>query len=119
MGSGSLAAMSIFEAGWQPDLSVFFSFLFFFFPFLFPFSFLFFSFLSFPFLSFPFLFQDSYQQKQREQAINLVHHAIKAGIFNDLGSGSNVDVCVITKVCIFLLLLFSLSQLSWLSCYLL
>ena len=26
MGSGSLAAMSIFEAGWQPDLSVWFSF---------------------------------------------------------------------------------------------
>uniref|UniRef100_A0A7S4KXE1 proteasome endopeptidase complex n=1 Tax=Paramoeba aestuarina TaxID=180227 RepID=A0A7S4KXE1_9EUKA len=54
MGSGSLAAMSIFEAGWQPNLS-------------------------------------------KEHAINLVHHAIKAGIFNDLGSGSNVDVCVITK----------------------
>ncbi len=28
--------------------------------------------------------------------------AICAGIFNDLGSGSNVDVCVITKVCVFL-----------------
>merc|ERR1711972_337536 len=27
----------------------------------------------------------------------LVANAIKAGIFNDLGSGSNVDVCVITK----------------------
>ena len=25
--------------------------------------------------------------------------AICSGIFNDLGSGSNVDVCVITKVC--------------------
>ena len=23
--------------------------------------------------------------------------AIRAGIFNDLGSGSNVDICVITK----------------------
>ena len=54
MGSGSLAAMAIFEAGWQPDLT-------------------------------------------REQARNLVHHAIKAGIFNDLGSGSNVDICIITK----------------------
>jgi len=29
-----------------------------------------------------------------------VADAIRAGIFNDLGSGSNVDVCVITKVCI-------------------
>jgi hypothetical protein len=27
-----------------------------------------------------------------------VSEAICAGIFNDLGSGSNVDVCVITKV---------------------
>jgi 20S proteasome subunit beta 2 len=26
-----------------------------------------------------------------------VEAAIEAGIFNDLGSGSNVDVCVITK----------------------
>jgi len=54
MGSGSLAAMSIFEAGWRPDLT-------------------------------------------KEQAQNLVHHAIKAGIFNDLGSGGNVDICIITK----------------------
>jgi 20S proteasome subunit beta 2 len=28
---------------------------------------------------------------------DLVEQAIEAGIFNDLGSGSNVDVCVITK----------------------
>lgn len=35
--------------------------------------------------------------QQREQAINLVVAAISSGIFNDLGSGSNVDVCVITK----------------------
>ena len=27
----------------------------------------------------------------------MVADAIKAGIFNDLGSGSNVDLCVITK----------------------
>eukprot|EP00008_Paramoeba_atlantica_P006106 CAMPEP_0201485956 /NCGR_PEP_ID=MMETSP0151_2-20130828/10013_1 /ASSEMBLY_ACC=CAM_ASM_000257 /TAXON_ID=200890 /ORGANISM="Paramoeba atlantica, Strain 621/1 / CCAP 1560/9" /LENGTH=280 /DNA_ID=CAMNT_0047870307 /DNA_START=1291 /DNA_END=2133 /DNA_ORIENTATION=+ len=54
MGSGSLAAMAIFEAGWQPNLT-------------------------------------------QDQARNLVHHAIKAGIFNDLGSGSNVDICIITK----------------------
>lgn len=36
---------------------------------------------------------------QREEGINLVSEAICSGIFNDLGSGSNVDVCVITKVC--------------------
>lgn len=33
----------------------------------------------------------------REGAIALCAEAIKAGIFNDLGSGSNVDVCVIEK----------------------
>ncbi|KAI8362827.1 proteasome subunit beta type-7 [Blakeslea trispora] len=54
MGSGSLAAMSIFESKWKPDMN-------------------------------------------REEAIQLVQEAIEAGIFNDLGSGSNVDVCVITK----------------------
>ena len=27
----------------------------------------------------------------------MVRDAIAAGIFNDLGSGSNVDLCVITK----------------------
>jgi len=36
---------------------------------------------------------------QRDEGINLVAEAICSGIFNDLGSGSNVDVCVITKVC--------------------
>ncbi|KAF3320041.1 hypothetical protein FCM35_KLT21742 [Carex littledalei] len=35
--------------------------------------------------------------KLREEGIELVAEAICAGIFNDLGSGSNVDVCVITK----------------------
>jgi len=54
MGSGSLAAMSVFESKWISDMN-------------------------------------------REQAIALVDEAIQAGIFNDLGSGSNVDVCVITK----------------------
>lgn len=53
MGSGSLAAMAIFEAGWKPDMS-------------------------------------------REEAMELVKDAIEAGIFNDLGSGSNVDLTVIT-----------------------
>merc|ERR1711953_740008 len=31
------------------------------------------------------------------EGIALVSKAIRAGIFNDLGSGGNVDVCVITK----------------------
>ncbi len=54
MGSGSLAAMSVFEADFREDLG-------------------------------------------REEACALVARAIKAGIFNDLGSGSNVDLCVITS----------------------
>lgn len=33
----------------------------------------------------------------RNSAIELVSEAIQAGIFNDLGSGSNVDVTVITQ----------------------
>jgi len=53
MGSGSLAAMAVFESGWRPNL-------------------------------------------EREEALQLVVAAISAGIFNDLGSGSNVDACVIT-----------------------
>jgi 20S proteasome subunit beta 2 len=53
MGSGSLAAMAVFESGWKPNLS-------------------------------------------RADALALVAAAISAGIFNDLGSGSNVDACVIT-----------------------
>lgn len=53
MGSGSLAAMSVFETQWQKNLS-------------------------------------------RDDAVKLCANAIQAGIFNDLGSGSNVDVCVIT-----------------------
>lgn len=54
MGSGSLAAMSVFEARWRKDMS-------------------------------------------EEDAKLLVRDAIAAGIFNDLGSGSNVDLCVIRK----------------------
>jgi 20S proteasome subunit beta 2 len=54
MGSGSLAAMGVFEDGYKEDLT-------------------------------------------REEGCKLVRDAIAAGIFNDLGSGSNVDVCVITK----------------------
>lgn len=37
---------------------------------------------------------------QRDEGVQIVVDAICAGIFNDLGSGSNVDVCVITKVCV-------------------
>ena len=33
----------------------------------------------------------------RDDAVKLCSEAILAGIFNDLGSGSNVDVCVITQ----------------------
>ncbi|EPS94292.1 hypothetical protein FOMPIDRAFT_1026269 [Fomitopsis schrenkii] len=53
MGSGSLAAMAVFEAGWRPNM-------------------------------------------ERADALALVTAAVSAGIFNDLGSGSNVDACVIT-----------------------
>lgn len=34
---------------------------------------------------------------QEADAIQLVVDAIESGIFNDLGSGSNVDVCVIRE----------------------
>jgi 20S proteasome subunit beta 2 len=41
--------------------------------------------------------ESEYQEGLDENgAKNLVTRAIKAGIFNDLGSGSNVDLCVIT-----------------------
>lgn len=33
----------------------------------------------------------------QDDAVKLCSEAIKAGIFNDLGSGSNVDVCVVHK----------------------
>merc|ERR1712070_739228 len=54
MGSGSLAAMSMFEARYKDDMEL-------------------------------------------EEAKELVKDAIFAGIFNDLGSGSSCDLCVITK----------------------
>lgn len=37
------------------------------------------------------------ENMSREEAIKLCVAAIEAGIYHDLGSGSNVDVCVITK----------------------
>uniref|UniRef100_A0AAV1T5H4 Proteasome subunit beta n=1 Tax=Peronospora matthiolae TaxID=2874970 RepID=A0AAV1T5H4_9STRA len=55
MGSGSLAAMSVFEHGYKDDMT-------------------------------------------ENEAKTLVQDAILAGIFNDLGSGSNVDVTTIKKV---------------------
>jgi 20S proteasome subunit beta 2 len=55
MGSGSLAAMAMFESRFKEGMT-------------------------------------------REEGIEVVCAAICAGIFNDLGSGSNVDLCVITKV---------------------
>jgi len=54
MGSGSLASMAVFEAGWREDM-------------------------------------------EEAEAVKLVKDAILAGIFNDLGSGSNVDVTIIRK----------------------
>lgn len=34
---------------------------------------------------------------EEEEAKQLVRDAIASGIFNDLGSGSNVDLCVLKK----------------------
>ncbi|XP_033096037.1 proteasome subunit beta type-7-like [Anneissia japonica] len=54
MGSGSLAAMSVFEDRYKVDM-------------------------------------------EEEDAKKLVRDAIASGIFNDLGSGTNIDICVIKK----------------------
>lgn len=54
MGSGSLAAMSVFESRWSKDMN-------------------------------------------EEDGKKLVRDAIAGGVFNDLGSGSNIDLCVIKK----------------------
>ncbi|EDV28073.1 uncharacterized protein TRIADDRAFT_21588 [Trichoplax adhaerens] len=44
------------------------------------------------------VFEDRYHvNMELDEAKQLVRDAIAAGIFNDLGSGSNVDLCVITK----------------------
>lgn len=55
MGSGSLAAMSVFESGYQDNMEL-------------------------------------------ETAKKLVEDAIHAGIFNDLGSGSNIDITILSRV---------------------
>jgi len=44
------------------------------------------------------IFYNHFDLVQRDEGVKLVVESICAGIFNDLGSGSNVDVCVITKV---------------------
>eukprot|EP00878_Enallax_costatus_P001143 GHUV01001283.1.p1 GENE.GHUV01001283.1~~GHUV01001283.1.p1 ORF type:complete len:270 (+),score=62.22 GHUV01001283.1:335-1144(+) len=54
MGSGSLNAMAVFEAGYKDDMT-------------------------------------------QDEAIALAARAIRSGVYNDLGSGSNVDICIITK----------------------
>lgn len=46
------------------------------------------------------VFEKNYTRKEeinQKQAMELVQNAILSGINNDLGSGSNVDLCVITK----------------------
>ncbi|KAA8578836.1 hypothetical protein FQN60_003445 [Etheostoma spectabile] len=44
------------------------------------------------------VFEDRYKpDMEEEEAKQLVRDAIAAGIFNDLGSGSNIDLSVITK----------------------
>ena len=44
------------------------------------------------------VFESSWRANMsREDALDLVVRAISSGIFNDLGSGSNVDACIITK----------------------
>jgi len=44
------------------------------------------------------IWYNNFDLVQRDEGVKLVVESICAGIFNDLGSGSNVDVCVITKV---------------------
>lgn len=51
----------------------------------------------------------SHRGSQREEGMEIVSAAICAGIFNDLGSGSNVDLCIITKASAFLSILYDFS----------
>ncbi len=44
------------------------------------------------------VFEDGYKEDlTKEEGMELVARAICSGIYNDLGSGSNVDLCIITK----------------------
>jgi 20S proteasome subunit beta 2 len=54
MGSGSIAAMSVLETHFRPDMTA-------------------------------------------EEAVKLIRDAINAGVTNDLFSGSNIDICIITS----------------------
>lgn len=54
MGSGSIAAMSVLETNFRPDMTA-------------------------------------------DEAVQLIRNAINAGVTNDLFSGSNIDICIITK----------------------
>jgi 20S proteasome subunit beta 2 len=64
MGSGSLAAMAVFETGWRPNVEVMFC---------------------------PCVTAMMLIALQRDEALALVTRAVSAGIVNDLGSGSIVD----------------------------
>ena len=79
MGSGSLAAMAVFENGWKPNMEVCSQLI-----------------RSRTAHITHYNHVSSCPRTQREEALQLVTAAISAGIFNDLGSGSNVDACVIT-----------------------
>lgn len=49
------------------------------------------------------VFEDGFKEEMtKEEGMELVAAAIRSGIYNDLGSGSNVDLCIITKdgVCV-------------------
>lgn len=44
------------------------------------------------------VFESGYKDDMtKEEAMQLVARAIRSGVYNDLGSGSNVDLCIITK----------------------
>ena len=44
------------------------------------------------------MFESGYKDDMtREEAMALVTSAIRSGIMNDLGSGSNIDLCIINK----------------------
>ena len=73
MGSGSLAAMAVFESSYKDNLTV-------------------------TWFASGMAGVLTLSALQEEEAKELVKNAIKAGIFNDLGSGSNVDLCVIRDV---------------------
>lgn len=83
MGSGSLAAMAVFESKYREGLTV---------------SSLHCS--RFTRNEFHSLWLNDIVSLQRDEGIKVIAEAICSGIFNDLGSGSNVDICVITKVSI-------------------